>query len=200
MAMAMRHRQAALADEASRRGLDTPRAARRRGHRGAPRARVRSRRAAAAWTRDRRSRVVGQFDVAPGHTPHTAFRRTDANRYWAQRLWRSLLLVPLLTACGVGMCRPSFEPVAADQSGVMIAPRADGIAVECRGVELERCRSGADGLQEVDADDAERIIVSCVGRCTAQGGELRMDAVVEDKATLIANGGYGEFEQSCSSN
>ena len=103
-----------------------------------------------------------------------------------------------MAGCGIGPCVPSFKPLDPEQSGEMIAPRAGGVAVECRGVELQRCRSGADGLPEVNAEEAERIIVSCVGRCTPQGGELRMDVVVHDEATLLANGGYGEFEQSCS--
>ena len=49
-----------------------------------------------------------------------------------------------------------------------------------------------------DVGTVDRVVVSCVGRCTDQGGELRMDVVrVNGSAELIANGGYGEFEQSC---
>ena len=112
--------------------------------------------------------------------------------------WVALLLLPVLAACNLGTCNPSFEPLDPEQPGVMIAPRADGIEVECRGVERERCRQSANGVPGIDTlEGVERVVVSCVGRCTARGGELRMDVVIDDEATFVANGGYGEFEQSC---
>ena len=46
-------------------------------------------------------------------------------------------------------------------------------------------------------ENADRVVVSCVGLCTPDGGELRMDVVRGNTPTLIGNGGYGEFEQSC---
>ena len=119
-------------------------------------------------------------------------------------MWRIALVLLLLAGCGVGTCNPSFEPLAVEQSGVMInlpadADLPDGMPVECRGLEVERCRRGAANLPEVrDIEGVERIVVSCVGRCTLQGGELRMVVVVGEETQLLGNGGYGEFEQSCS--
>ncbi len=111
----------------------------------------------------------------------------------------AFLVASLLAACGVGTCDPSFEPVSPEQAGFMIVPRADGVAVECRDVEAERCKSMADSApNRTDAfGEVERVVVSCVGGCTPRGGELRMDIVTENRTLLVANGGYGEFEPSC---
>lgn len=79
----------------------------------------------------------------------------------------------------------------------MLAPRADGIGVECRNVEPERCRGMSESELPPSASEAARVVVSCVGRCTRRGGELRLDTVSGNTTTLVANGGYGEFEQTC---
>ena len=107
----------------------------------------------------------------------------------------------LVAGCGVGVCSPSFEPIPAEQSGNVVGVTDDGLPVECRGLAADRCRSGAGGdviPPDIDRDSVDRMVVSCVGRCTARGGEMRMDLVLDDGETrLVGNGGYGEFEQSC---
>ena len=63
-----------------------------------------------------------------------------------------------------------------------------------------RCLSAGqidDGIGGVPLIDIKRIIVSCEGAtCTAAGGAMRMDVVLQDGTTVeVARGGYGEFRQ-----
>jgi hypothetical protein len=116
----------------------------------------------------------------------------------AMRWIAAFLLVPALTSCAIGSCHPEFEALAVEESGMRLPDRADGLGVECRGLEASRCLEMAEGeLPGVDVAESDRIVVSCVGQCTPRGGETRIDVIQGDQAILIANGGYGEFEQSC---
>lgn len=117
-----------------------------------------------------------------------------------------LLLAVLLSGCiGFGGCRISFAPLAAGEREIQRATLenpGDGPPVECRLTAAVHCETGftiLDPRGDRFADrTVERIVVSCVGRCTDLGGETRIDAVFVDGGTeLVASGGYGEFEQSC---
>jgi len=117
----------------------------------------------------------------------------------------ALLLATLMTGCGLGGCRVSFEPLAVEQSGVVVLDPADGPPVECRGLPVPRCDIGFTVLGgRADDDrfapaDVDRVVVACVGTCTPQGGETRIEVILDGgESVLLANGGYGEFEQSCS--
>jgi hypothetical protein len=118
-----------------------------------------------------------------------------------RRSLAAFALVGLLVGCGFGTCAPSFEPLAVEQSAPLLAAVDGGLAIECRGLDPERCRGAGAGLPlpgDIEEDEVDRLVVSCVGRCDARGGETRMDVVLANgDARLIANGGYGEFEQSC---
>lgn len=116
----------------------------------------------------------------------------------------SILLAVLLSGCiGIGGCRISFPPLRVEQVGPLLTDPDGGPPVECRGLAVDRCDIGFTILDDrrgdtLDPADVSRIVVSCVGTCTAEGGETRMDVVLADGGTqLMANGGYGEFEQSC---
>jgi hypothetical protein len=114
------------------------------------------------------------------------------------QLLRVLILAPLIAACGVGNCTPSFDAIPVEQEGFLLGIAVDDVDVECRRIDAERCRRGAIQLADNDAlRGATRIVISCVGQCDARGGELRMDVVTGAAAALVGNGGYGEFEQSC---
>ena len=117
----------------------------------------------------------------------------------------SLLITLALAGCiGFGGCRPSFPPLAIEQTGPVLVDPDGGPSVECRGLALSQCDIGFVLLDQRRGDEAfehadvDRIVVSCVGSCSARGGETRADVVMRDGSSmLIANGGYGEFEQSC---
>lgn len=86
----------------------------------------------------------------------------------------------------------------------MLADPDGGPPVECRGLPVSSCDIGFTMLDDrrgdtsLDVADVERIVISCVGACNPQGGETRVDVILANGRTeLIANGGYGEFEQSC---
>jgi len=86
----------------------------------------------------------------------------------------------------------------------MLTDPDGGPPVECRGLAVDRCDYGFEVLDDRRGDtlapaEVSRIVVSCVGTCTAAGGETRVDAVLVDGGAtqLLASGGYGEFEQSC---
>ena len=113
-----------------------------------------------------------------------------------------LFAIPALAACGIGTCRLSYPPIDVAQSEpLLLGVRADGVEVECRGLPLARCESL--GQSEIpaglgfDVVDVDRLVASCASQCGQDNGEMRLDAVHGDEATLIANGGYGQFQQSC---
>lgn len=119
--------------------------------------------------------------------------------------WVPPILLVVLTGCiGFGGCRPSFAPLVAEPTGRMLANPDGGPSVECRDLDVSQCDIGFGILADPQAlrgwnvGDIDRIIVACVGTCTARGGETRMDVVFADGTSeLYANGGYGEFQQSC---
>ena len=120
--------------------------------------------------------------------------------------WAGLLLVAaILNGCiGFGGCRISFPPLAVEQRVAMLPDPEGGPPVECRGLALGQCDIGFTILDDArpgvgwDVADIDRVVVSCVGTCTVRGGETRLDIVFADGTSeLYANGGYGEFEQSC---
>ena len=120
-----------------------------------------------------------------------------------------VLLATVLSGCiGFGGCRISFAPLAVEPSGAMLADPDGGPAVECRGLATDQCDIGFSILDPLvdertgdptfDVGDVDRIVVACVGACDANGGETRIDLVFANGTSqLYANGGYGEFEQSC---
>jgi hypothetical protein len=120
--------------------------------------------------------------------------------------WAGLLLVAvILNGCiGFGGCRIRFPPLAIEQIGVVLPDPDGGPPVECRGLALDQCEIGFGILDEPgpgldwEVADINRVVVSCVGACTESGGETRLDVVFANGTSeLYANGGYGEFEQSC---
>ena len=120
--------------------------------------------------------------------------------------WPGLLLVAvLLNGCiGFGGCRISFPPLPLEETGPMLTDPDGGPPVECRGLAVDRCDIGFTVLDDrrgdtLEPSDVSRVVVACVGTCTSAGGEIRVEAVLADGSgsQLMANGGYGEFEQSC---
>ncbi len=78
----------------------------------------------------------------------------------------------------------------------MLPVPAGGLPIECRGLAADRCRDVV--VELAPGEVAQRVVVSCVGRCDDRGGEIRMDVVLASgQPRLVGNGGYGEFEQSC---
>ena len=110
----------------------------------------------------------------------------------------SIFVALVLTGCGIilGEAGPELEPVPAGPLGPVVAPPGgDGPPIECRGIVRERCvevgvlRDGMGG--GIDLEAVERVIVSCIGRCTPDAGEFRIDVLVGEHTSEIARGGYG---------
>jgi hypothetical protein len=112
-----------------------------------------------------------------------------------------MVVAILLTGCGVtvGEAPPALEPIAAGEVGpVFPRPGGNGPPIECRQLARDRClRIGTieDGTSGVDLVEVDRVIVSCIGRCTPDGGEFRIDVVIDSETRAVGRGGYGEFEQ-----
>ena len=102
---------------------------------------------------------------------------------------------------GFGPGRGERPSVDARPVGQVVVPTGgQGPAIECRGLTQERCRQAGSvegWVGEIDVADVDRVIVSCEGDpCTALGGAMRVDLVLDDgKVVEIARGGYGEFRQ-----
>jgi hypothetical protein len=115
----------------------------------------------------------------------------------------SVLMTLALAGCiGFGGCRPSFPPLAIEQTGPLLVDPGGGPSVECRNLAATHCEVGFHVVDDprpgFDVADIDRVVVSCVATCTARGGETRMDVVFRDGTSVVyANGGYGEFKQSC---
>ncbi len=114
----------------------------------------------------------------------------------------ALTITVLIGGCvALGVRTAERSPVPAGPLGRVVAdPGATGPPIECRGIAQDRCMSAGsvEGMiAGIDVRDAERVIVSCEGDpCTATGGAMRIDLLMDDGTTVeVARGGYGEFRQ-----
>jgi hypothetical protein len=109
--------------------------------------------------------------------------------------------IGLLTAGCLGGPRPEPSPLKTEVIGAVLPPMVDGgPPIECRGLEHERCTSAGSfegDLGGIARTAIARVIVSCTGAtCTARGGAMRLDLLLQDGSTVeVARGGYGEFRQ-----
>lgn len=112
---------------------------------------------------------------------------------------RLLLLIGslLLVGCGlaIGEGPAELDRVPPGPIGPVIArPGGGGPPIECRQLAQETCGgvgSIEDGVAGVDLESVDRVIVSCIGRCTPGGGEFRIDVLIDDSTREIGRGGYG---------
>jgi hypothetical protein len=101
-----------------------------------------------------------------------------------------------LAGCGMifGGAAPDLEPVPVGPFGpVVAAPDGVGPPIECRRIARDRCLEVGvihDGVG-VNVDEVDRVIVSCIGRCTSESGEFRIDFLQGNFTTEHARGGYG---------
>ena len=107
-----------------------------------------------------------------------------------------ILVAALLTGCvGIGLPPPDAEPVPVGPLNAPFPrPDGDGPPIECRGLARDRCEapgSIADGVGGVALDEVERVIVSCIGSCSSNGGEFRIDVVIGDQTREVGRGAYG---------
>jgi hypothetical protein len=111
-------------------------------------------------------------------------------------------LAPVLVALILGGCGMitvgNGDRVAPEQVGPVFArPEGDGPPIECRGLDREQCLiPGAieDTVPGFGFDVIDRVIVSCVGRCSPDNGEYRIDIVVDGSTQSIGGGAYGSSE------
>jgi hypothetical protein len=113
----------------------------------------------------------------------------------------ALLSTLILAGCGlvsIGGGPQDLGPVPVGPLGPVIDAPVGGPPIECRGILLDRCTEVGtlheDGSMGVDVDEVERVIVSCIGRCTLVDGEFRIDVVIDNFTREIARGGYGSSE------
>jgi hypothetical protein len=99
---------------------------------------------------------------------------------------------------GCALVSVGDQPIRAEQVGpVFVRPGGDGPPIECRGLDRDHCvgpGSIEDRIPGVDFDEIERVIVSCLGRCTSAGGEFPIDILVNGRAQDIGRGAYGDSQ------
>jgi hypothetical protein len=110
------------------------------------------------------------------------------------RVLGSLVMAIVLVGCGI-VDLGEGDQVSAEQLGPVFArPGGDGPPIECRGLDQEQClRPGTIDVTApwVDVDLIDRVIVSCVGQCSPESGEFRIDLVQDGGTRNIGGGDYG---------
>ena len=82
----------------------------------------------------------------------------------------------------------ALDPVEVGPLGRVIPQPGGQPPVECRGLSRERCEGPGTSI---DGDEIERVIVSCIGRCSSAHGEFRIDIVIDGRTELSGQGAWG---------
>lgn len=110
-----------------------------------------------------------------------------------RRAVAAAVIVLSVTACA-SESPERLPPVDAAVIGAVFE-QGDGPPIECRGVPAGHCLEPGriqDGIGGVALREVDRVIVSCIGTCAADGGAFRIDVVVGDDTREVARGGWGE--------
>ena len=108
--------------------------------------------------------------------------------YVARVLLATIALLSL-SACGFfgGTVVQDGPPVPAGPLGPVLPGQDGGPPIECRGVPMQQCQSFGFGAEP----GAVRVIVTCIGVCTPNNGEVQFDTLHADGTTRsMGQGSY----------